>query len=309
MPHTHALRYEEPALRRASRQVVRRALDEDLGTGDVTTLATVPARAVGRARIVAKASIVVCGLPSWMDALDAIAPGTACLLTHLPEGTRAVAGQELAELEAPARALLATERVAMNLVCHLSGVATLTARFVEAAGALRVLDTRKTTPGLRTLEKYAVRVGGGHNHRLGLDGGILIKENHITAAGSLETAIQGARDRAPHSLRIECEVQNLDEAARALDAGAEALLLDNFTDEDLETAARRFGARAFLEASGNMSPERARALAPLAALGLDAISAGALTHSRPYADLSMLLELQSPCGARAKVSDHGCRES
>jgi nicotinate-nucleotide pyrophosphorylase (carboxylating) len=154
-----------------------------------------------------------------------------------------------------------------------------------------VLDTRKTTPGLRSLEKYAVRTGGGHNHRFSLEAGVLIKENHITASGSVAAAVSAAREHAPHSLRIQCEVCTVEQAEEALEAGAEALLLDNMSNAMLADCAGRFGGRAFLEASGNMNLERVRTLAPLAEHGLDAVSVGALVHSRPYADLSMLLEV------------------
>ena len=179
----------------------------------------------------------------------------------------------------------------MNLICHITGIATTTANFVEHAGSLRVLDTRKTTPGLRALEKYAVRMGGGFNHRMGLDGGILIKENHIASAGSVEAAVTKARIQAPHSLKIQCEVTSLEEAERAVAAGADALLLDNMSNALLEQCALAHGEKTFLEASGNMTLERIKTLAPLAEKGLHAVSVGALIHSRPYADLSMRMTL------------------
>ncbi len=274
--------------------VVARALAEDLGTGDVTTRTTVPEAALADARIVAKEDVIVCGLAAWTEALAIAGPGADARCAALPDGAKARPGDVIAEASAPARLLLETERVVMNLVCHLGGIATGTARFVAAAGDLRVLDTRKTTPGLRALEKHAVRAGGGSNHRMGLDAGILIKENHIAAAGGLEDAIRGALQGAPHSLVVQCEVRSAGEAVRAVGAGARALLLDNMSKDALRTCLEALDGAAgiFVEASGNMTIERASELAPLAAEGLDAISAGAVIHSRPYADLSMRLELR-----------------
>jgi nicotinate-nucleotide pyrophosphorylase (carboxylating) len=280
----------DPSLLVCARSIIETALREDLGSGDVTTNSTVGPNTMANARIVAKQDVRVCGVPLWEIALTLVGERSTDR-SLVAEGTTLSSGQQLASLSCNARALLSTERVVMNLVCHLTGIATLTATFMEHAGDLKILDTRKTTPGLRALEKYAVRVGGGFNHRLGLDGGVLIKENHIASAGSVEAAVTRAGIQAPHSLRIQCEVTTHDEAKRAIDAGADALLLDNMSDEELKSCARDFGAQVFLEASGNMNLSRVKALAPLAQEGLHAVSVGALIHSRPYADLSMRMEL------------------
>jgi nicotinate-nucleotide pyrophosphorylase (carboxylating) len=239
---------------------------------------------------VAKSPLRICGLPIWASVLKRL---DSPISVHevLSEGSDVTPGAVLAKITGNARDLLAAERIVMNLVCHLTGIATLTAQFVSVAGNLKVLDTRKTTPGLRSLEKYAVRIGGGHNHRFSLEAGVLIKENHIVAAGSVSKAVNAAKHHAPHSLRIQCEVCTIEEAESALAAGADALLLDNMTNEQLAECASRFGTQAFLEASGNMNLERVQSLAELAQNGLNAVSVGALIHSRPYADLSMLLEV------------------
>ncbi len=287
---THKLHFHDPALNTGIDRILELALPEDLGASDVTATATVPADTQAEARLISKAPVRVCGLPVWRSVLERL-ESKFWVGAVLDEGTDVQTGVELARVSGNARDLLAAERIVMNLVCHLTGIATITADYVAAAGGLRILDTRKTTPGLRSLEKYAVRVGGGHNHRFSLEAGVLIKENHIAAAGSLTGAVSAAKKHAPHSLRIQCEVCTEDEAAQALEAGADALLLDNMSNAELADCAGRFGDRAFLEASGNMNLERVQTLAPLAEHGLDAVSVGALTHSRPYADLSMLLEV------------------
>jgi len=287
---TQKLYFHDPALNTGVDRILELGLPEDLGASDVTATSTVPANATADARLVAKAPVRICGLPIWRAVLERL-ESKFQVGTVLDEGTDVQAGVEVARITGNARDLLAAERIVMNLVCHLTGIATVTAEYVASAGNLRILDTRKTTPGLRSLEKYAVRIGGGHNHRFSLEAGVLIKENHITAAGSLSDAVIAAKKNAPHSLRIQCEVCTADEAAQAIEAGADALLLDNMSNSELADCAGRFGKSAFLEASGNMNLERVKALAPLAEHGLDAVSVGALIHSRPYADLSMLLEV------------------
>jgi len=270
------------------------AIQEDIGEGDLTGNATVSANQRATAHIVAKEEVVACGLPIWSDLMNRIAPDTCSLSFMVSEGTRATPGTRLATMHGPARALLAGERIAMNLICHLTGIATFTSRFVAIAGELKVLDTRKTTPGQRLIEKYAVRIGGGNNHRMSLDTGILIKENHITSCGSLEKALRQAKEIAGQA-QVECEVQNLEELEDAIKGGADAVLLDNMSNEEILECARLAKARApgvFVEASGNMSMERIASLKHLVKEGLHAVSVGALTHSRPYADLSMLMTLE-----------------
>jgi nicotinate-nucleotide pyrophosphorylase (carboxylating) len=274
-------------------EVVRRALGEDLGGGDVTSEATVPAEARARARIVQKAPGVVSGLAVVAEAMG------QCGVEHVDN--LVVEGQwregvpaEVLIASGPARALLAAERVGLNFLGHLSGVATLTARFVaavEGTGA-RILDTRKTTPGLRALEKAAVAAGGGVNHRMGLYDAILIKENHVALAGGVAKAIYAAKQAQPE-LPIEIECRDLEEVAYALGTGAERLLLDNMDVETLREAVRLreentgAGEGPTLEASGGVDLDTVR---PIAETGVDFISIGALTHSAPSLDFSLLLE-------------------
>lgn len=272
--------------------LVAAALAEDLGVGDVTTDATVPADARARARIVQKQPGVVFGLDVVAETFRQT--GAAGLDKLIVEGTwTEQVPRQVALLAGPARALLAGERVALNLLGHLSGVATLTARFVEAAraggGRAVVLDTRKTTPLLRRLEKAAVRAGGGQNHRMGLDDAILIKENHIALAGGLADAVARARDAHP-GLPVEVECRNPAEVDAALAAGAARLLLDNMDLDGLRSAVAardRAGSAPKLEASGGVSLDN---IGAISATGVDFVSVGALTHSAPALDLSMLLD-------------------
>ena len=272
--------------------LVTRALAEDVGAGDLTTEATVPAELDARARIVQKLPGVVFG---FEVAAEVFAQAGAGALERLqPEAEwRDGVPADVAVIEGPAGALLAAERTALNFLCHLSGIATLTARYVEAvAGSgATILDTRKTTPGLRALEKAAVVGGGGTNHRLGLDDAILIKENHVAGAGGLHRAVELAKAAHP-DLPVEVEARNADEVAEALAAGADRILLDNMTDAELRAAvAARDDSRggAELEASGGITLEN---VAAVAATGVDFISIGALTHSAPVLDLSMLLDTE-----------------
>jgi nicotinate-nucleotide pyrophosphorylase (carboxylating) len=274
------------------RELVERALAEDLGAGDVTSEATVPEGARGRARIVQKEAGVVFGLAAVVEAMGQCGVGDVDKLVVEGQWREEIPAEVLLATGS-ARALLAGERTALNLLGHLSGIATLTARYVEAVagtGAV-ILDTRKTTPGLRVLEKAAVVAGGGQNHRMGLYDAILIKENHIALAGGVAKAIHAARTTQPEmSLEIECS--NMDEVAYALGAGAEGLLLDNMTPKDLvEAVALRDAERGpdgpQLEASGGVTLDTVRAIAET---GVDCISVGALTHSAPTLDFSMLLE-------------------
>lgn len=270
------------------RRVLRRAFREDWGHGDVTSELTVPAERHARAFVRAKADGVVAGI-------EAVAVGGALVGgVHVQllarDGQVVKPGTVLAELAGPARTLLAIERVVLNVIQHLSGVATLTRRYVDAVAGTnaRIVDTRKTLPGLRWLQKYAVRVGGGGNHRFGLSDGILIKNNHIAVAGGITNAVQAARRHGPHHLRVQVECASLEEVEEALAAGAEALLLDNMDVPLLRTAVRTVGRRAITEASGGVCLDNVRAIAET---GVDLISVGALTHSAAALDVHMRLEL------------------
>ncbi len=275
------------------RDVVARAIAEDLGAGDVTSLATVPEGARGRARILQKEAGVVFGMGAVAEAMRQC--GVEDVGSLVVEGQwREEVPAEVALASGPARGLLAAERTALNFLGHLSGVATLTARYVEAVAGtgVRILDTRKTTPGLRELEKAAVAAGGGRNHRMGLYDAILIKENHIALAGGLAKAVHAARTSRP-DLAVEVECRNLDEVAYALGTGADLLLLDNMDTATLGKAVElrdtSGGAKApSLEASGGVTLETVREIAET---GVDFISVGALTHSAPTLDFSMLVEL------------------
>jgi nicotinate-nucleotide pyrophosphorylase (carboxylating) len=275
------------------KEIVARALAEDIGGGDVTSEATVPAGARARARVVQKAPGVVYGLAAVAETMRQC--GVEEVDNLVVEGQwREEVPADVLVASGEARALLAAERTALNFLGHLSGIATLTARFVEAVAGTgtRILDTRKTTPGLRALEKAAVAAGGGRNHRIGLYDAILIKENHAAAAGGIAKAVHAARGAHP-DLAVEVEVRDLEEAAYALGTGADLLLLDNMDADALREAVRlrdenaSAGKRASLEASGGVMLETVRAIAET---GVDSISVGALTHSAPSLDFSLLLE-------------------
>ncbi len=264
--------------------LIDRVLAEDLASGDVTARTTVPADLEAAAQMLAKSELVVCGMPVAARVLSRVDP-RADVQIFAAERSRVTAGTVLLRVCGNARALLGAERTALNLVQRMCGVATATRRFVDAAaGRCRITDTRKTMPGLRALDRYAVRCGGGHNHRNDLGAGVLIKENHIRCAGSVTAAIAAAARQAPHTLRIECEVTNLAEVDEALAAGAEVILLDNMDDATVAEAVARIGERAWTEVSGNVELER---VARLAEIGVDLISAGALTHSVRAADISL----------------------
>jgi nicotinate-nucleotide pyrophosphorylase (carboxylating) len=268
-------------------ELVAAALAEDVGSGDVTTEATVPEGARACARVVQKAPGAVYGFEAFGAVLRALDPGVR-VEALVGEGSWGEPGREVLRAEGSARALLTGERTALNFLQRLSGVATeaaRAARAVEGTGA-QVLDTRKTTPGLRALEKAAVAAGGATNHRAGLYDMVLIKENHIAAAGGIGAAVRAARERAP-DLPLEVEVRDLDEVDEALAAGAGRLLLDNMTPDELAAAVRHVAGRAKLEASGGVTLDN---LKDVAASGVDWVSVGAMTHSAPALDLSLLLE-------------------
>jgi nicotinate-nucleotide pyrophosphorylase (carboxylating) len=269
--------------------VIDRALAEDLAGGDITSDATVPADERAVARAVARSTLIVCGGPVFARAFYRVDPGLR-VEERLAEGSLAQRGDVLWLVEGSARAILKAERTALNFAQRMSGVASLTRDFVDAVprGAkLRIADTRKTTPGLRFLERYAVRTGGGNNHRDCLGSAVLIKDNHIVAAGGIHPAVKRAREHAPHTSRIEVEVESLEQLDEALDAGAEVVMLDNFAHEHLKEAVSRARGRALVEVSGGITLER---IGPLAFLGIDIVSIGALTHSAPAADIGLDIE-------------------
>jgi nicotinate-nucleotide pyrophosphorylase (carboxylating) len=270
--------------------IIDRALHEDLGSGDITTEATVEPGARAKAFAVARSPLVVCGGEVFCTVFRRIDAAVGCEVL-VQDGTRAQAGTRLWSLSGPARPILMGERVALNLAQRMSGIATLTRGFADQIPegcSTRVVDTRKTTPGLRVLERYAVRVGGGHNHRDNLSSAVLIKDNHIVAAGGIDNAVRRARERAPHTSRIEIEVDNLAQFDVALALRCEIIMIDNFSHQDMLEAVRRGKGKAILEVSGGVRLDRIRALA---LAGVDVISAGALTHSAPAADIALDMEL------------------
>jgi nicotinate-nucleotide pyrophosphorylase (carboxylating) len=266
--------------------VVRRALEEDLGAGDVTTLATVPASETASGVLLAKTSCVIAGLDITRDVFRQVDP-TVVFEPVVRDGDLCGSGDLVARLSGPAAPLLAAERTALNFLQWLSGIATETRRFVEvASGRVRVLDTRKTVPGLRPLVKYAVRCGGGANHRFGLHDGILIKDNHVRIAGGIEEAVRRVRASGSR-LPIEVETQTLDEVDAAIASRADVIMLDNFGDDDVREAIRRIDRRARVEISGGVTLDR---LHTLATLGADDVSVGAMTHSAPAADICLEID-------------------
>jgi nicotinate-nucleotide pyrophosphorylase (carboxylating) len=266
---------------------VRRALDEDLGrAGDITSAATIPEGIQARASLVARKAGVIAGLECARRAFTLLDAGVT-FRAHHRDGDQVAAGTLLAEIDGAAVPILSAERVALNFLGRLSGVATLTAAYVAKVGnaKARVVCTRKTTPGLRTLEKYAVRCGGGVNHRFGLDDAVLIKDNHIAVAGSIRAALQQARVKVGHLVKIEIEVENLDQLREVLATGqADAVLLDNMDVRTLAQAVNLAAGRLVLEASGGVN---LGTIAAIAATGVDLISVGALTHSAPALDVAL----------------------
>ncbi len=275
---------------REVRELIARALEEDLGSGDITTATCVPADAPARGQFLARQDLVIAGLEllPWIYELEPETPYAS--------GARVASGEIIATISGPARLLLERERVALNFLQRLSGIATHTRRFVDAVAGtgVTILDTRKTTPGLRRLEKQAVGAGGGSNHRLGLYDAVLIKENHVAAAGGIRAAVEAAR-RVAKSESVEVEVRNQQELAEALEAGAGRVLLDNMTPQQARACVAwvkgRGAARAQVEVSGGVTLENVR---EYALAGPDFISVGALTHSAPAADISFLLVLGGP---------------
>lgn len=259
---------------------------EDIGHGgDLTTDAIVDAKRRATARIVARQSGIVAGLPFALIAFRLLDDGVE-VTTHVADGERVEAGGIVVEISAKARAILTGERTALNLLSRLSGIATATRRFVDlvAGTHAKIADTRKTTPGLRALERYAVKCGGGTNHRFGLNDAVLIKDNHLALAGSVRAAIDAARERVGHTVKIEVEVEDFDQLREALTQPIDAVLLDNMTPAQLTEAVSIVGGRVITEASGGVTAQN---VGEIAATGVDVISLGALTHSAPALDFSL----------------------
>lgn len=265
--------------------LVRAALTEDIGAGDITTLLTVPEFKAARAVLRFKAEGIVAGLGVAETTFRLVEPGIQWE-AHARDGERLREGEIAATITGPARGLLTAERVALNFLQRLSGIATLTAMYVLAVTGTRarIVDTRKTTPGLRTLEKYAVRMGGGYNHRIGLYDAVLIKDNHLLAGGGVGATVWRARENAPHTMRVEVECKTLAQVEEAIAAGADIILLDNMGVEMLREAVQRVKGQAFTEASGGV---HLKTVAAIAKTGVDLISVGALTHSAPALDIAL----------------------
>ena len=270
------------------RQIIDLALREDIGAGDITTGSVLDGTECGRAAAVAKSGLVVAGIGVF-EAVFLFLDDSISFEGKFRDGETAEKGRALAEISGSLGSILKAERVALNLFQRMCGIATLTRSYVDAVRGTRavIVDTRKTVPGLRALDKYSVRVGGGRNHRFGLSDGVLIKENHIEAAGGITAAIERARKNVPHTVRIEVETRNLDEVGEALSATADIIMLDNMDLESMKKAVGLIAGRALVEASGNISLENVR---DTALTGVDLISVGGLTHSVHAADISLLVK-------------------
>ncbi|MDD5532639.1 MAG: carboxylating nicotinate-nucleotide diphosphorylase [Syntrophales bacterium] len=267
------------------RNLIRRALEEDMGPGDVTTASVLTGEEKGSALAVAKAEMVVAGIEVFKEVFFTLDPDIRFIRSTV-DGQEAAPGEVLAEVSGNLANILTAERTALNILQRMCGVATHTMRFAgEIRGTrARILDTRKTMPGLRILDKFAVRVGGGSNHRMGLFDGILIKDNHMAAAGGISKAVARARQGAPHTLKIEVEAGNIQEVKEAAAAGADIIMLDNMDLEEMREAVRLIEGRALTEASGNVNLSNVKRIAET---GVDFISVGAITHSAPAADISL----------------------
>lgn len=261
------------------------ALREDIGTGDITTNSCVPEMGISHGQLIAKEDGIVCGIDVLTRVFQLVDPHTKVLTTHR-DGDKVSKGDIIAKVEGRSRSVLSGERVALNLIQHMSGIATQTNEaVVRIAGTnAKIVDTRKTLPGMRNLEKYAVKVGGGFNHRFSLADGVLIKDNHIVAAGGITKTIELVRQNVPHTLKIEIETETLEQVQEAVNAGADIIMLDNMTTEQMTEAVKLIDGRALTEASGNMDR---RDLAEVAATGVDFISIGALTHTAKALDISL----------------------
>jgi len=268
------------------RDLIRRALDEDIGSGDLTTAAILTGRETGVARAISKGDIVIAGIDVFKEVFRVL-DSSLVFEAYLADGQTAGEGDCIASVAGSLKSILTAERVALNFFQRMCGIATLTRRYVEAVeetGA-KILDTRKTTPNLRALEKYAVTAGGGTNHRFGLYDAVMIKDNHITAAGGITQAVRKVRGSVPAGIRIEVETKTLEEVAEALAVQADIIMLDNMEIGEMEEAVSRIAGRALTEASGNVTLSNVK---EIARTGVDYISVGALTHSAPAADISLL---------------------
>lgn len=270
------------------RDILERAFREDMPLGDITTDYTVPENSVSKAVITAKQDGVIAGLEVCMEAFRMLDPDVK-LKPLAEDGNFVKKGDRILLIEGKSRALLKAERTALNLLQRLSGIASETRKYVDRISGYKakVVDTRKTTPGLRLLEKYAVRVGGGTNHRFSLSDGVLIKDNHIKAAGGIRQAVEAVRKRIPHTVKIEVETETLEQVKEALDSGADIIMLDNMTPELMKQAVELIAGKALTEASGNVKLDN---IEEVAATGVDIISVGAITHSVKAMDISMKFE-------------------
>lgn len=266
-------------------EFIKRALDEDIGTGDITTISCIPEDAVSKGAFRAKEPGVISGMDILIRVF-AVLDETVVVTPFVSDGALVEKGYTIAEIEGSSRSILSGERVALNLIQRLSGIATRTNAAVNQLSGTNasIVDTRKTTPGLRVLEKYAVKTGGGKNHRFNLADGVLIKDNHIKAAGGITEAVEAVRNTAPHTLKIEVETETVEQIDEALAAGADIIMLDNMTLDEMAAAVRRINGRALVEASGNMGE---RNLREVAETGVDIISIGALTHTVKALDISL----------------------
>ncbi len=271
------------------KKAIERFLHEDIGSGDLTSEAILPPEQTGAAEFVAKDSFVVCGMETVASLVFQTQNPAIAITQASKDKTPAFPGDVLLTAKGPVLDLLKAERVALNLVQRFCGIATLTSKFVEKVKPLpvRILDTRKTTPGLRMLEKYAVQVGGGHNHRFNLADGVLIKDNHIQACGSIKNAVARMREKVPHTMKIEVEASSLDEVRECISCSVDIIMLDNMDSVMMREAVKLAGHRVLLEASGGVNLENVRQVAET---GVDFISIGALTHSAPACDISMRLQ-------------------
>ena len=271
------------------KKAIERFLHEDIGSGDLTSEATLDPEQSGIAEFVAKGSFVVCGMEQVGAQVFKTQNQAIEIVSFSKDGTLAAPGDVLLTARGPVLDLLKAERVALNIVQRLCGIATMTTKFVEKVKPLpvKILDTRKTTPGLRMLEKYAVRVGGGHNHRFNLADGILIKDNHIKACGSIKSAVTKMREKIPHTMKIEVEAATMEQVRECITCSVDIIMLDNMDTAMMREAVKLAGDRALLEASGGITLDNVRQVAET---GIDFISVGALTHSAPACDISMRLQ-------------------
>lgn len=266
-------------------KIITNALEEDIGLGDITTDAIIGDDIAGKAILETREDIVLAGLPVFMRAFTILDPGVS-FESFYKDGEKVPSGKVICSISGSMASILKAERTALNLIQRMSGIATLTGKYVlkAASNKVRILDTRKTAPGLRLLDKYAVPVGGGFNHRYGLSDGILIKDNHIAVAGSIKNAVEAARKNAPHGIKIEVEAEDMDGVKAAIEAGADIILLDNMSPVLMKEAVNFVSGRALLEASGGITLDNIK---EVAATGVDMISIGALTHSVKAVDLSL----------------------